>query len=128
MLMLRQTHCCSNHLSQRQMIIQESYIYRVHMVCTTSLYPSYFLLKATILYTCALMSSFRSFYYVLGLWCHIMWHVMWLQCYMPSSLFKIKIKRKEKKKKINIKSEKKNKRKIKIVSVSATHNTHGYLK
>ena len=56
----------------------ESYIYKVHMVhatnnytCphihTTSLYLSHFLLKATILYTCTLMSSSRSFYYILGL-------------------------------------------------------------
>ena len=80
----------------------ESYIYRVHMVHATFSYLSHFLLKATMLYICALMSSSRSFYYVLGLWCHIMWHVMWLQCHMPSSLFK----RKEKEKKISIKSEK----------------------
>ena len=42
----------------------ESYIHLVHV--TTSC-PLYFLLKATILYICALMSSSRSFYYVLGL-------------------------------------------------------------
>ena len=56
----------------------ESYIYKVHMVCATnnytypyihaiSSYLSYFLLKATMLYTYALTSSSRSFYYVLGL-------------------------------------------------------------
>ena len=61
----------------------ESYIYRIHMVCATSSCLPHFLLKATILYTCVLMSSSRSFYYVLGLWYHIMWHVMWLQCHIP---------------------------------------------
>ena len=45
----------------------EFYIYKVHMVHATSLYPSHFLLKATMLYTYALMLFFRSFYYVLGL-------------------------------------------------------------
>ena len=33
-------------------------------------------LKATILYTCALILSSRFFYYILGLGHHIMWHVM----------------------------------------------------
>ena len=61
----------------------ESYIYKVHMVHTTTLCLPYFLLKATMLYTCALTSSFRFFHHVLGLWCHIMWPVMWLQCHMP---------------------------------------------
>ena len=50
----------------------ESYIYRIHIVHATSSYLSHFLLKATMLYTYVLMSSSRSFYYVLGLWCHIM--------------------------------------------------------
>jgi len=45
----------------------ESYIYKIHMVCATSSCSSYFLLKATMLYTCVLISSSRSFYYVLGL-------------------------------------------------------------
>ena len=56
----------------------ESYIYKVHMVYATnnytcphvyatSLYSSYFLLKAIMLYTCALTLSSRSFYYILGL-------------------------------------------------------------
>ena len=61
----------------------ESYIYRVHLVHTTTLCPLHFLLKTIMLYTCALMSSSRFFYHVLGLWHHIMWHVMWLQCHMP---------------------------------------------
>jgi len=72
----------------------ESYIYRVHMVCATSSCLPHFLLKATMLYTYALISSSRFFYYVLGLWHHIMWHVMWLLCHVPSSSSKIKIKRK----------------------------------
>ena len=82
----------------------ESYIYRVHMVHTTSSYLPHFLLKTIILYIYALMSSSRFFYYVLGLWPHIMWHIMQLWCHVPSSSFKRK--RKEKKNKINIKSEK----------------------
>jgi len=45
----------------------ESYIYQVHMVRATTLCPPHFLLKATMLYTCALMSSSRSFHHVLGL-------------------------------------------------------------
>jgi len=78
----------------------ESYIYQIHLVYATTSCPPHFLLKATILYTCALMSSSRSFHYVLGLWHHIMWLVMWLWCHMP--LYHPK----EKEKKINIKSEK----------------------
>ena len=58
------------------------------MVCATSSCLPHFLLKATMLYTYALMSSSIFFYYILGLWYHIMWHVMWLQCHMPSSSFK----------------------------------------
>ena len=81
----------------------ESYIYKVHMVHATTSCPSHFLLKATMLYTCALMSSSRSFHHVLGLWNHTMWPVMWLRCHM--SLYCPKEKKK-KKKKINIKSEK----------------------
>ena len=100
--------CCSNHQTQSPIVTQvskalsrqssgenhkrtqqgvsakfESYIYRIHMVCATSSCPPHFLLKATMLYTCVLMSSSRSFYYILGLWRHIMWYVMWLQCHMP---------------------------------------------
>ena len=56
----------------------ESYIYKVYMVratnnyaCSyihaTTSYPPHFLLKATMLYTCALMSSSRFFHHVLGL-------------------------------------------------------------
>ena len=90
----------------------ESYIYKIHLVWATNNYGcpydhattsylSYSLLKATMLYTCALTSSYRSFYSVLGLWRHIMWHVMWLQCHMPLP----HPKKKEKENKINIKSE-----------------------
>ena len=59
-------------------------IVNVRMSITSCL--SHFLLKATMLYTYALMSSSRPFHYVLGLWHHIMWHVMWLPCHMPASL------------------------------------------
>ena len=71
-----------------------SYLYSLYMVCTTNNYSCpnihtsssclpYILLKAIMLHSCALILSSRSFYHVLGLWCHIMWHVMWLQCHMP---------------------------------------------
>ena len=55
----------------------EFYIYKVHIVYATTSYLPHFLLKATILYTCALISSSRFFHHVLGLWHHIMWPVMW---------------------------------------------------
>ena len=96
---ITQDTCCGNYLSQGQMITQgskslksdiewevhkrtwqgvsaklEFYIYKVHMVCATSSYLLHFLLKATMLYTCVLTSSFRSFYYILGLWCHMPLH------------------------------------------------------
>ena len=45
----------------------EFYIYKVQMVHTTTSYPSYFLLKATMLYTCVLTSSSRFFHHVLSL-------------------------------------------------------------
>ena len=61
----------------------ESYIYKVHMIYATTSCLSHFLFKAIMLYTCALTSSSRSFHYVLVLWCHIMWHVMWLRCHVP---------------------------------------------
>jgi len=91
----------------------ESYIYKVHMVRATNNYtcpyvhattscPSHSLLKATMLYTCALISSSRFFSHILGLWHHIMWPVMWLWCHMPFHY----PKEKEKENKINIKSEK----------------------
>ena len=77
-------------------------------------------LKATILYTCALISSSRSFYHILGLWHHIMWHVMWLQCHIPLHHPKEKIKEKikENQYKIRKRKEKKNK----IVSVPVSYN------
>ena len=61
----------------------ETYIYKVHMVCTTTSYLPHSLLKATMLYTYSLTSSSRFFYHVLGLWHHIMWHVMWLWHHVP---------------------------------------------
>ena len=102
----------------------ESYIYKVHMVCATNNYicpyihattscPPHSLLKATMLYTCALMSSSRSFHHVLGLWCHIMWPVMWPPCHVPSSSSFQENKIKKKKSKIRKIKEKK----IKIVSI-----------
>ena len=45
----------------------ESYIYQVHMVHVTTSCLPYFLLKAIMLYTYALISSSRSFHHVLGL-------------------------------------------------------------
>jgi len=52
----------------------ESYIYKVHMVCATNIYVHattsclpHSLLKATMLYICALTSSSRFFPHVLGL-------------------------------------------------------------
>ena len=45
----------------------ESYIYKVHIVWATTSYLPHFLLKATMLYTCALTSSSKSFHHVLGL-------------------------------------------------------------
>ena len=61
----------------------ESYIYKVHMIHATNNQPCphvyalssclpYFLLKATMLYICALTSSSRLFHHVLGLWHYIM--------------------------------------------------------
>jgi len=72
----------------------ESYIYKVYMVCATNNYTCPYihattscsphsLLKATMLYICALTSSSRSFHHILGLWHHIMWPVMWLWCHVP---------------------------------------------
>ena len=67
----------------------ESYLYYYMLVCATnnyacphvhaiSLCSSHFLLKATMCTSCALMSSSRSFYHLLGLWRHIMWPIMWI--------------------------------------------------
>ena len=44
-------------------------------------------LVVKMLHLCALMLSSRFFYYVLGLWHYIMWHVMWLLCHMPLFFF-----------------------------------------
>jgi len=72
--------------------------------------------------SCALTSSSSSFHYVLGLWCYIMWHVMWLWCHVPlhHQEKKKKFKRKE-----NIKSRKIDKRKRKMLVSKAFHNSWG---
>jgi len=98
----------------------ESYIYRVHMVHATSLCLPHFLLKTTMLYTCALTLFSRSFYCILGLWCYIMWHVMWLRCHVP--LHCHWKKKKEIQKKRNIKSRKIDKRKRKMLVSKAFYN------
>ena len=66
-------------------------------------------LKATMLYICALASSSRSFYHILGLMTshHVTCHVTAMSCASSSS----KRKEKEKENKIPIKSENKRKRK-----------------
>ena len=61
----------------------ESYLYCYMLVHATISCLPHILLKATMCTSCALTSSSISFYYVLGLWCHIMWPVMWLQYHMP---------------------------------------------
>ena len=71
---------------------------------------------------CALMSSSSSFYHVLGLWQHIMWHVMWLHCHVPLHC-SLKKKEKKFKRKRNIKSRKIDKRKRKMLVSTAFHNT-----
>ena len=78
----------------------ESYIYRIYMVCATSSCPPHFLLKAIILCIYVLTSSSRFFYYVPGLWRHIMWHVMWLAMSRASSPSLKKKKKKFKRKEI----------------------------
>ena len=74
----------------------------------------YVRLKATMLYTCALISSFRSFYHILGLMTshHVTRHV---------TVMSLKEKEKEIQKKRNIKSRKIDKRKM-LVS-KAFHNS-----
>ena len=94
---LKSHRCCGNHQTQSPIATQaskalsrqssgenhkrtqqgvsaklESYIYRIHMVYAISSCLPHFLLKATMLYTCVLTSSSRSFYYILGLWRLIM--------------------------------------------------------
>ena len=93
----------------------ESYLYCYILVYATTSCLSYILLKAIMLYSCALMSSSRSFYHVLGLWHHIMWHVM--------CLFIIQ-NQKGKENKINIKSETLDKRKEKLLVSKVFHNTY----
>ena len=61
----------------------ESYLYCYILVHTTISCLPHILLKAIMCTLYALTSSSRSFYYVLGLWHHIMWPVMWLQYHMP---------------------------------------------
>jgi len=107
--------------------ILESYLYKLYLVYATNNYTcpyvhalsscqSHVLLKATMLHPCALISSFRSFFHVLGLWCHIMWHVMWLQCHMPLHCPK------SKQNKINIKLKTLNKRKEQLLVSKTFHN------
>ena len=96
----------------------ESYIYRIHMVHATSLCLPHFLLKATMLCTCVLTSSSRSFYYVLGLWHHIMWLAM-----SHASSLSLKEKEKEIQKKRNIKSRKIDKIKRKMLVSKVFHNS-----
>ena len=45
----------------------ESYLYCYRLVHATTSYPSHVLLKATMCIPCALTSSSKSFYHVLGL-------------------------------------------------------------
>ena len=108
----------------------ECYIYKVHMVHATNNYACpyvhttilclpHFLLKATMLSLCILTLPSRPFYYILGLWCHIIWPVMWLLCHVPLHCPK------EKQKKRNIKSRKIDKRKRKMLVSKAFHNTYG---
>ena len=66
-------------------------------------------LKATMLYTCALTSSSRSFYHILGLM--MSYHVTRHVTAMSHASSSFKKKRKEKENKIPIKSENKRKRK-----------------
>ena len=97
-----------NHKRTQQGVsaVLESYLYKLCLVCATNNYTcpyvhtssscqSHVLLKATMLHPCILILSSRSFYHVLGLWCHIMWHVMWLQCHVPLHCSKSKRKRKQ---------------------------------
>ena len=93
----------------------ESSIYKVYMVHATISCLSHFLLKATMLYTYALMSFSRFFHPVLGLWCYIIWPVMWLQCHVP--LDHLKQNQNQNKIKINIKSEKQ-----KLLEFKASYN------
>jgi len=78
-----------------------------------SMLPPHVHLKATMLYTCALTSSSRSFYYILGLMtsCHVTCHVT-----------AISLKGTEIQKKRNIKSSKIDKRKRKMLMFKAFHN------
>ena len=76
---------------------------------------SHVCLKATMLYTCALTSSSRFFHYVLCLWHHIMWHVMWLQWHVPLHCPKEKKKGKRNPYKVRKIKEKK----IKIAGVQS---------
>jgi len=97
----------------------ESYLYCYMLVCATISYPPHILLKATMCIPCALMLSSKSFYHVLGLWCHIMWPVMWLQCHVP---LYCQLKEKEIQKKRNIKSRKIDKRKRKMLVSKVFYN------
>jgi len=78
----------------------ESYLYYYMLVCANTSCLPHVLLKATMYTPCALTSSSRSFYYVLGLWHHIMWPEM-----SHASLSSIKRKRNSKEKKYKIKKK-----------------------
>ena len=103
----------------------ESYLYCYRLVHATTSCLSHILLKATMCIPCALTSSSRSFYHVLGLWCHIMWPVMWLQCHVPlPHQEKEKEKEKEIQKKRNIKSRKIDKRNRKMLVFKVFYNIY----
>jgi len=112
-----------------------SYLYKLYMVCATNNYTCpyihalssclpHVLLKATILHPYTLLLSFRFFYHVLDLWCHIMWHVMQLQYHMPLHCPK-KIKKK-KKTKINYKIREIKIKEKKNYQCSKCSITHGH--
>ena len=103
---------------QRASAKLEFYLYCYRLVHTTISCPPHILLKATMYTLCALTSSSRSFYHVLGLWHYIMWPVMWLQCHMP-------LHHQEKRKR-NIKSRKIDKRKRKMLVFKVFHNILWY--
>ena len=86
-----------------------------------SMLLSHVRLKATMLPTCALTSSSRSFYHILGLMMshHVICHVTAMSC---ASL--LSLKRKEIQKKRNIKSRKIDKRKRKMLMSKAFHNNY----
>ena len=78
----------------------ESYIYKVHMVHATNNYAcSYIHLIPYSRLPCCIHVPWhylsRFFHHILGLWHHIMWHVMWLWCHMPLHCSKEKEKKRK---------------------------------